>query len=173
MSKKCTCRVFASEMDIAAMGHMTGCPLRPAPRPMPEVNSREKWTYKARYYDVIDVRPDIRIQFEGEWDTTIQYRLSFPNDAEEALMVFVRSKTEFASKFMLAETAPPAPVVARPGILSQVRTEAREEMQREIKSMGDEDVTPVVVYREARWRHPSLWWFIGVMSCLAFLEWVI
>lgn len=28
MTKKCTCRIFASEMDIAALGHMTGCPLR-------------------------------------------------------------------------------------------------------------------------------------------------
>lgn len=27
----CTCKLFASLMDIAAMGHMTGCPLRPTP----------------------------------------------------------------------------------------------------------------------------------------------
>lgn len=175
MTGGCTCRVFASEMDIAAMGHMTGCPLRPLdPRELPEVSSGEKWVYKARYYDIIEVRPDMRIQFDGNWDTSVHYRLSFPNDAEEALMLFVRSKTEFARKFKLAESAPPAVPVARHSILAQVRSEAREEMRREINSMGDEyDMTPVIEYREAGWRHPALWWFIGAMSCLAFTEWVL
>lgn len=60
------------------------------------------------------------------------------------------------------------------GILAQVRQEAREDAIREQNMLADEyDMLPVVEHVEPRWRHPVLWWFIGVMSCLAFMEWVI
>lgn len=98
MPKSCTCRVVASEMDIAAMGHMTGCPLRVEPAPV-EVNCHDIWSYKGRRYVVIKVRYDIRIQFNDMWDGCIFYRLASPDNADEASLKFVRAKSDFTAKF--------------------------------------------------------------------------
>jgi hypothetical protein len=89
--------------DAGKDGHVLNCPygqsLRPPPRDLPEVSSGEKWGYKFRVYEVIKVRPDIRIQFNDNWDTAIFYRLASPDNAEEAAMKFVRSQTDFLAKF--------------------------------------------------------------------------
>lgn len=84
--------------DAGKDGHALNCPTR-EPRKLPEVSSHETWNYKGRDYYVLKVRPDIRIQFNDNWDTAVFYRLKSPADAEEASMKFVRSRTDFITKF--------------------------------------------------------------------------
>lgn len=91
--------------DAGKDGHALNCPYGMEKRasacsPLaPEVSSCEIWSYKSRCYEVIKVRPDIRIQFNGSWETSIFYRLSAPNNAEEAALKFVRAETDFIAKF--------------------------------------------------------------------------
>lgn len=86
--------------DAGKDGHALNCPAgRTPPRDLPEVRSGEKWGYKSRVYEVIKVRPDIRVQFNDNWDTAVFYRLASPDGADEAGLKFVRSLTDFTAKF--------------------------------------------------------------------------